>query len=103
MDIVDLDPGSGWLREIDSTFSQACQDNSVAQIDTVLSSLNKREAEVIRLRFGISANTEHTLEEVGRRLGVTRERVRQIEKKALTKLRHPSRAASLAELLDSPQ
>lgn len=103
VNIVDLDPGSRWLREGDSTFSRACQGNSAAQVDTVLSSLDEREAEVIRLRFGISTNTEHTLEEIGRQFGVTRERVRQIEKKALTKLRHPSRATSLAELLDSPQ
>jgi RNA polymerase primary sigma factor len=103
VDIADLDPGSRWLQEGDSTFSSACQGNSTIQVDTVLSSLNEREAEVIRLRFGISTNTEHTLEEVGRQFGVTRERVRQIEKKALTKLRHPSRVTSLAELLDSLQ
>lgn len=103
VNIADLDPGSRWLCGGDSTFSHACQDNSAVQIDETLSTLDEREAEVVRLRFGISMNREHTLEEVGRQFGVTRERARQIEKKALTKLRHPSRATSLAELLDSPQ
>ncbi|EIL96749.1 Modification methylase (Cytosine-specific methyltransferase) [Rhodanobacter sp. 115] len=68
-----------------------------------LSSLDKREAEVVRLRFGIAVDEELTLEEVGKRFGVTRERIRQIEKKALMKLRHPSRATRLTDLMDSQQ
>ena len=101
MDIATLDPESEWVAGGDSAIDYACQENSNAQIDMALSSLDKREAEVVRLRFGIAVDEELTLEEVGKRFGVTRERIRQIEKKALMRLRHPSRAAGLAELLDS--
>jgi RNA polymerase primary sigma factor len=65
-----------------------------------LSMLEPREAQVLRMRFGLDMNREHTLEEVGRQLGVTRERVRQLEVRALTKLRHPSRAAWLRTFID---
>ena len=58
----------------------------------ILASLTPREAKVLRMRFGIDMNTDHTLEEVGKQFDVTRERIRQIEAKALRKLRHPSRA-----------
>ena len=67
---------------------------------TVLGSLMAREAKVLRMRFGIDMNTDHTLEEVGKQFGVTRERIRQIEAKALRKLRHPSRSEHMRSFLD---
>ncbi|HRO56373.1 MAG TPA: RNA polymerase sigma factor RpoD [Nitrosomonas europaea] len=67
----------------------------------VLDSLTPREAKVLRMRFGIEMNTDHTLEEVGRQFDVTRERIRQIEAKALRKLRHPARSDRLRSFLDS--
>jgi len=66
----------------------------------VLRTLTPREAEVLRRRFGIGDGTEHTLEEVGKAFNVTRERIRQIESKALRKLRHPTRAKLLKPYLD---
>ncbi|UYZ83172.1 RNA polymerase sigma factor RpoD [Entomomonas sp. E2T0] len=66
----------------------------------VLSGLTAREAKVLRMRFGIDMNTDHTLEEVGRQFDVTRERIRQIEAKALRKLRHPTRSEHLRSFLD---
>jgi RNA polymerase primary sigma factor len=66
----------------------------------VLGSLTPREAKVLRMRFGIEMNTDHTLEEVGKQFDVTRERIRQIEAKALRKLRHPSRSEKLRSFLD---
>ena len=66
----------------------------------VLSGLTAREAKVLRMRFGIDMNTDHTLEEVGKQFDVTRERIRQIEAKALRKLRHPSRSDQLRSFLD---
>ena len=67
----------------------------------VLDGLTSREAKVLRMRFGIKMNTDHTLEEVGKQFDVTRERIRQIEAKALRKLRHPSRSEKLRTFLDS--
>ncbi|WMY96868.1 MAG: RNA polymerase sigma factor RpoD [Arsenophonus sp.] len=67
---------------------------------TVLAGLTTREAKVLRMRFGIDMNTDHTLEEVGKQFDVTRERIRQIEAKALRKLRHPSRSEILRSFLD---
>ena len=67
----------------------------------ILDSLTPREAKVLRMRFGIEMNTDHTLEEVGKQFDVTRERIRQIEAKALRKLRHPSRSEKLRSFLDS--
>ena len=66
----------------------------------VLAGLTQREAKVLRMRFGIDMNTDHTLEEVGKQFDVTRERIRQIEAKALRKLRHPSRSEQLKSFLD---
>lgn len=66
----------------------------------MLGTLTPREAKVLRMRFGLSMNTDHTLEEVGKQFDVTRERIRQIEAKALRKLRHPSRAERLKSFLD---
>ncbi len=67
----------------------------------VLGSLTPREAKVLRMRFGIEMNTDHTLEEVGKQFDVTRERIRQIEAKALRKLRHPTRSERLRSFLDN--
>ncbi|SMB21039.1 RNA polymerase, sigma 70 (sigma D) factor [Sterolibacterium denitrificans] len=67
----------------------------------ILDSLTPREAKVLRMRFGIEMNTDHTLEEVGKQFDVTRERIRQIEAKALRKLRHPTRSEKLRSFLDS--
>ncbi|MDI1302459.1 MAG: RNA polymerase sigma factor RpoD [bacterium] len=67
----------------------------------VLANLTQREAKVLRMRFGIDMNTDHTLEEVGKQFDVTRERIRQIEAKALRKLRHPSRSEHLRSFLDT--
>jgi RNA polymerase primary sigma factor len=72
------------------------------EVRRVMKTLTPREEEVLAKRFGLSDGTEHTLEEVGRLHSVTRERIRQIESKALRKLRHPSRAAKLKPFLDSP-
>lgn len=69
-------------------------------VEEVLSSLTPRESKVLRMRFGINMNTDHTLEEVGKQFDVTRERIRQIEAKALRKLRHPSRAGKLDSFND---
>ena len=69
----------------------------------VLGGLTAREAKVLRMRFGIDMNTDHTLEEVGKQFDVTRERIRQIEAKALRKLRHPTRSETLRSFLDTEQ
>jgi RNA polymerase primary sigma factor len=68
--------------------------------DSILRTLTERESKVLRMRFGINMNTDHTLEEVGKQFDVTRERIRQIEAKALRKLRHPSRAEMLKTFLE---
>ena len=67
----------------------------------ILSSLTAREERVLRMRFGIGMNSDHTLEEVGQQFSVTRERIRQIEAKALRKLKHPSRSKKLKSFLDN--
>jgi len=67
----------------------------------VLATLTPREERVLRMRFGIGMNTDHTLEEVGQQFSVTRERIRQIEAKALRKLKHPSRSRQLKSFLDN--
>ncbi|MCZ6770345.1 MAG: sigma-70 family RNA polymerase sigma factor, partial [Acidobacteria bacterium] len=71
------------------------------QTAAVLQTLTDREEQVIRMRFGIGDGSEHTLEEVGQRFSVTRERIRQIEAKALRKLRHPSRTRRLKTFLEN--
>ncbi|MDR9395559.1 MAG: RNA polymerase sigma factor RpoD [Roseovarius sp.] len=78
----------------------AIQDNLKETTTRVLSSLTPREERVLRMRFGIGMNTDHTLEEVGQQFSVTRERIRQIEAKALRKLKHPSRSRRLRSFLD---
>ena len=70
------------------------------QIDEVLSTLSLRERRVLQLRFGLEDGRSRTLEEVGKEFGVTRERIRQIEAKALRKLRHPSRSRKLKDYLE---
>ena len=70
------------------------------QLDDVLETLTPREAKVLALRFGLEGGHPHTLEEVGKEFDVTRERIRQIEAKALRKLRHPSRSKKLKDFLD---
>ena len=72
-------------------------------IQEILGSLTPREAKVLRMRFGIDMNTDHTLEEVGKQFDVTRERIRQIEAKALRKLRHPTRAEKLTSFLEQDE
>ena len=70
------------------------------QLDEVLQTLTPREAKVLKLRFGLEDGNPKTLEEVGKEFNVTRERIRQIEAKALRKLRHPSRSKKLKDFLD---
>ena len=79
----------------------ALQDSMKDVVKEVLDSLTPREAKVLRMRFGVEMATDHTLEEVGKQFDVTRERIRQIEAKALRKLRHPSRSDKLKSFLDS--
>ncbi|MCZ6890501.1 MAG: RNA polymerase sigma factor RpoD [Gammaproteobacteria bacterium] len=90
--IADATAGSPIELATDESLKEATRD--------VLSSLTAREAKVLRMRFGIDMNTDHTLEEVGRQFDVTRERIRQIEAKALRTLRHPSRSEHLRSFLD---
>ncbi|MEE3119710.1 MAG: RNA polymerase sigma factor RpoD, partial [Pseudomonadota bacterium] len=79
----------------------AIQSNLRDTTTRVLASLTPREERVLRMRFGIGMNTDHTLEEVGQQFSVTRERIRQIEAKALRKLKHPSRSRKLRSFLDN--
>jgi len=90
-----IEDGSGELP-VDSATSE----NLKGATHEVLAGLTAREAKVLRMRFGIDMNTDHTLEEVGKQFDVTRERIRQIEAKALRKLRHPSRSEQLKSFLD---
>ncbi len=85
---------------IDSPVDSATVEGLKEATLNVLSGLTAREAKVLRMRFGIDMNTDHTLEEVGKQFDVTRERIRQIEAKALRKLRHPSRSENLKSFLD---
>ena len=84
------------LSPIDAATTRGLQEATTM----VLSTLTQREARVLRMRFGIDMNTDHTLEEVGKQFDVTRERIRQIEAKALRKLRHPSRSEQLRSFLE---
>ena len=82
--------------------AEAVQNSSLTEtVRQVLDSLSPREAKVLRMRFGIEMQSDHTLEEVGKQFDVTRERIRQIETKALRKLRHPSRADKLKSFVES--
>lgn len=84
------------ISPYDATSKQMLREN----VDEVLSALSDREAKVLKMRFGLSGNKTMTLEEVGRTFGVTRERIRQIEAKALRKLKHPSRRKKLQDFLE---
>ncbi|GAA0246689.1 RNA polymerase sigma factor RpoD [Rhodanobacter caeni] len=83
-----------------SPIDSATETGLMETVRDVLGGLTPREAKVLRMRFGIDMNTDHTLEEVGKQFDVTRERIRQIEAKALRKLRHPSRSEQLRSFLD---
>jgi RNA polymerase primary sigma factor len=93
----DFIPDHNAVSPVESVIST----NLREQTSMVLNTLSPREELVLRMRFGVGEGSEHTLEEVGRSFNVTRERIRQIESKALRKLRHPSRAAKLKPFLDS--
>ncbi len=88
-------------KNADSPVESVIGNNLREQTVRVLKSLTPREEAVLRMRFGVGEGSEHTLEEVGRSFNVTRERIRQIESKALRKLRHPTRASQLKPFLDS--
>ena len=88
---------SGVVSPVDSATMEGLREAT----QNMLASLTSREAKVLRMRFGIDMNTDHTLEEVGKQFDVTRERIRQIEAKALRKLRHPSRSERLRSFLDT--
>jgi RNA polymerase primary sigma factor len=91
--IEDLSTVSPSDAAVNASLRDVCKD--------ILDTLTPREAKVLRMRFGIEMNTDHTLEEVGKQFDVTRERIRQIEAKALRKLRHPSRSERLRSFLDT--
>ena len=86
---------------VESPSKNAADENLRETTSHVLTALTDREAKVLRMRFGIDMNTDHTLEEVGRQFSVTRERIRQIEAKALRKLRHPARSDQLRSFIDN--
>jgi RNA polymerase primary sigma factor len=99
----DEDASIGDLIEditIAQPIDEATKSNLTDSTRGVLGSLTAREAKVLRMRFGIDMNTDHTLEEVGKQFDVTRERIRQIEAKALRKLRHPTRSDHLRSFID---
>jgi RNA polymerase primary sigma factor len=85
---------------VESPMEHATDEGLRETTTNVLTALTEREAKVLRMRFGIDMNTDHTLEEVGRQFSVTRERIRQIEAKALRKLRHPARSEQLRSFID---
>ena len=92
----DFIPDDSQLSPVDQASKQLLKDH----LDEVLATLSDREARVLKLRFGLEGNKQMTLEEVGKVFGVTRERIRQIEAKALRKLKHPSRRKKLQDYLD---
>jgi RNA polymerase primary sigma factor len=83
-----------------SPLETAIQDDLKVQVDRVLHELSPKEEKILRMRFGIGDDVPHTLEEVGQEFAVTRERIRQIEVKALRKLRHPSKSKWLREFIE---
>jgi RNA polymerase primary sigma factor len=99
-DFLDSDSNLGDSSPVGSPVDTATEEGLQEATRGVLSNLTARESKVLRMRFGIDMNTDHTLEEVGKQFDVTRERIRQIEAKALRKLRHPSRSDHLKTFLD---
>jgi len=99
-DFLDSDSNLGEGASVGSPVDSATDEGLRQATRGVLSGLTAREAKVLRMRFGIDMNTDHTLEEVGKQFDVTRERIRQIEAKALRKLRHPTRSDHLKSFLD---
>lgn len=103
--VGDDDDSTMWNLVSDTTVESPMKhatDKGLRETTTdVLTALTEREAKVLRMRFGIDMNTDHTLEEVGRQFSVTRERIRQIEAKALRKLRHPARSDQLRSFIDN--
>ncbi len=99
-DFLDSDSNLGDGASVGSPIASATDEGLREATRGVLSGLTAREAKVLRMRFGIDMNTDHTLEEVGKQFDVTRERIRQIEAKALRKLRHPTRSDHLKSFLD---
>jgi sigma-70-like protein len=96
---------SGWSGIFRSDYGRARRSSSavpavICLTGQVLRTLTPREEKVIKMRFGLEDGSEHTLEEVGQSIAVTRERIRQIEAKALRKLRHPSRSRKLRAFMD---
>jgi len=91
------------IKAPDAVDPQAAAEASALQrvVGEALAELTPREQHILRLRFGIGGATDRTLEEIGKEFGVTRERIRQIEAKALQKLRHPTRARKLATFVDN--
>ena len=104
--IIEEEEGSGTYGDFVTAAAEAAPENVAGhhllkeQIEDVLASLNERERQVLRLRFGLDDGRSHTLEEVGKEFHVTRERIRQIESKALRKLRHPARKQKLEGYLE---
>jgi len=99
-DFLDSDSNLSDGAPVGSPIDSATDEGLRETTKLVLSGLTQREAKVLRMRFGIEMNTDHTLEEVGKQFDVTRERIRQIEAKALRKLRHPTRSDNLRSFLD---
>lgn len=103
--VGDDDESTMWNMVSDTTVESPMEhatDEGLRETTTsVLTALTEREAKVLRMRFGIDMNTDHTLEEVGRQFSVTRERIRQIEAKALRKLRHPARSDQLRSFMEN--
>jgi RNA polymerase primary sigma factor len=99
-DFLDSNNNLGESSAVGSPLDTATDEGLREATRGILSGLTAREAKVLRMRFGIDMNTDHTLEEVGKQFDVTRERIRQIEAKALRKLRHPTRSDHLKTFLD---
>jgi len=102
-DFLDSDDNLSEGASVGSPIETATDENLKEATRGILSGLTAREAKVLRMRFGIDMNTDHTLEEVGKQFDVTRERIRQIEAKALRKLRHPTRSDHLRTFIDESQ
>jgi RNA polymerase primary sigma factor len=99
-DFLDSDSNLGEGASVGAPVDTATDEGLREATKGILSGLTAREAKVLRMRFGIDMNTDHTLEEVGKQFDVTRERIRQIEAKALRKLRHPTRSDHLRSFID---